>query len=159
MENGAEEDGVEMRAVSIDSFPLSFDEKDEYVDESNGGKSRADDEDGEYGERTLSPRTVTKDNAPSLYRESLTRQNRLFGVSVFVLAGLFVTAYFLMGLSFSPNNIGIFGDETSMRGGSGERTGLLYSVVRIFLTSHHRLASCRLCITCLFCSVSLCANR
>ena len=159
MENGAEEDGVEMRAVSIDSFPLSFDEEDEYVDESNGGKSRADDEDGEYGERTLSPRTVTKDNAPSLYRESVTRQNRLFGVSVFVLAGLFVTAYFLMGLSFSPNNIGIFGDETSMRGGSGERTGFLYSVVRIFLTSHHRLASCRLCITCLFCSVSLCANR
>ena len=122
MENGAEEDGVEMRAVSIDSFPLSFDEDDEYVDESNGGRSSAAyDEDGEYGE-TLSHRTVTKDNAPSIYRESVNRQNRLFGVSVFLLAGLFVAAYFLMGLSFSPSNIGIFGDESSMRGGSGEMT-------------------------------------
>ena len=122
MENGAEEDGVEIRAVSIDSFSLSFDKDDEYIDECSGGRSRADDEDGEYGERTLTPRTVTKDDAPSLYRESVMRQNRLFGVSVFVLAGMFVAAYFMMGLSFSPSNIGIFGDESSMRGGSGERS-------------------------------------
>ena len=122
MENGAEEDGVEIRAVSIDSFSLSFDKDDEYIDKCSGGRSRADDEDGEYGEQTLTPWTVTKDNAPSLYRESVMRQNRLFGVSVFVLAGMFVAAYFMMGLSFSPSNIGIFGDESSMRGGSGERS-------------------------------------
>ena len=119
MENGAEEDGVEIRAVSIDSFSLSFNKDDEYIDECSGGRSRAD---GEYSKRTLTPWTVTKDNAPSLYRESVMRQNRLFGVSVFVLAGMFVAAYFMMGLSFSPSNIGIFGDESSMRGGSGERS-------------------------------------
>ena len=52
MENGAEEDGVEIRAVSIDSFSLSFDKDDEYIDKCSGGRSRAVNEDGEYGERT-----------------------------------------------------------------------------------------------------------
>ena len=99
-----------------------FDKDDEYIDECSGGRSRADKKDGEYGKRTLTTRTVTKDDAPSLYRKSVMRQNRLFGVSVFVLAGMFVAAYFMMGLSFSPSNIGIFGDESSMRGGSGERS-------------------------------------
>jgi hypothetical protein len=54
------------------------------------------------------------------YRASVMRQNRFFSVSMILLAGLFVAAYLLMGLSFTPANIGIFGDESSMRGGSGE---------------------------------------
>jgi glutamine cyclotransferase len=37
-----------------------------------------------------------------------------------VIAGMFIAAYFIMGLSFTPSNIGIFGDESSMKGGSGE---------------------------------------
>jgi hypothetical protein len=173
MENGAEEDGMEMRAVSIDSFPLSFEEDEEYADESSGGMSRdaaAHDRDGDYGERTLAPRTVTKDNAPSIYRESVTRQNRLFGVGVFALAGLFVAAYVLMGLSFSPSNIGIFGDESSMRGGSGERTIDVDPVVRFFspdVASPSCVGYCRefrsglmpaSCTACLFRSVPLCAK-
>lgn len=118
MENGAE-DGLEMRAVPINSF----EEDEEYVDFEKGARPHAAadaDVDGEYGERTLAPRTVTKDIDASFYRASVMRQNRLFGVGVFVLAGMFVAAYFLMGLSFTPSNIGIFGDESSMRGGSGD---------------------------------------
>mmetsp|Transcript_27466 Transcript_27466/g.55491 ORF Transcript_27466/g.55491 Transcript_27466/m.55491 type:complete len:631 (+) Transcript_27466:101-1993(+) len=77
----------------------------------------------EYGERTLSPHTVTK-NSPvannEFYRTSLRRQNCCFGFSVVTIAGLFVAAYFMMGLSFTPSNIGIFGDESHLKGGSGE---------------------------------------
>ena len=54
------------------------------------------------------------------YRASIRRQNRFVGASILVIAGMFFAAYVIMGLSFTPSNIGIFGDESSMKGGSGE---------------------------------------
>ena len=54
------------------------------------------------------------------YRASIRRQNRFVGASILVIAGIFFAAYVIMGLSFTPSNIGIFGDESSMKGGSGE---------------------------------------
>ena len=54
------------------------------------------------------------------YRASIRRQNRFVGASILVIAGIFFAAYVIMGLSFTPSSIGIFGDESSMKGGSGE---------------------------------------
>jgi len=79
--------------------------------------------DSEYGEQTLTPRTVTKNSSVAnndFYHKSVRRQNCCFGASMLTFVGAFVAAYFLMGVSFSPSNIGIFGDESSMKGGSGE---------------------------------------
>jgi hypothetical protein len=138
MENGAE-GGVEMRAVSSSSFSYSFEDDEEFQDGASRVVSSSMDLDGEYGEppranlapprrttRTTTATTRWDDEASSSsssshhYRASVMRQNRFFGVSMILLAGLFVGAYFLMGLSFTPANVGIFGDESSMRGGSGE---------------------------------------
>lgn len=54
------------------------------------------------------------------FRASIRRQNRFVSATMLVIAGMFIVAYFIMGLSFTPSNIGIFGDESSMKGGSGE---------------------------------------
>ena len=77
----------------------------------------------EYVERTLAPHKVTKHTYVAnddLYRTAVRRQNCCFGTSMLTITGLFVAAYVLMGLSFTPSNIGIFGDESSMKGGSGK---------------------------------------
>lgn len=84
--------------------------------------------DSEYGEdslheQTLTPNTVTA-NSPmakaDFYRTSMKRQNICFGTSVFVVVGMFIAAYFYMGIDFSPSNAGIFGDEQAMKGAAGE---------------------------------------
>lgn len=75
------------------------------------------DVDSEYGEQTLTPNVITKED---VYRTTVRRQNCCFGISMITFAGLFVAAYFVMGLSFSPSNIGIFGDESALKGSSGE---------------------------------------
>mmetsp|Transcript_2716 Transcript_2716/g.5850 ORF Transcript_2716/g.5850 Transcript_2716/m.5850 type:complete len:253 (-) Transcript_2716:438-1196(-) len=54
------------------------------------------------------------------YRPSLRCQNRFFGSGVVSIAASFVAAYFLMGISFTPSNIAIYGDEYHFVGGSGE---------------------------------------
>ena len=118
MENGADEE-VEMAVVS----PVSTNSS----DEEEGSVESGSFVDSEYGEPTLTPRVVTKHSRVAnndFYRTSVRRQNCCFGASMLSLAGLFVAAYFLMDMSFSPSNIGIFGDESSVKG-SGERWGPL----------------------------------
>ena len=112
MENGHNEDvyKMEMTEVSVHSSSSS-----EYSVEIE------DDMDSEYGEQTITPQTITtKSNNDFEYRASVRRQNCCFGLSMISFAGLFIAAYFLMGLSFSPSNIGMFGDESAMKGGSGK---------------------------------------
>ena len=77
----------------------------------------------EYGEQTLEPRTVTSRTKSSIknnydFHKAVRKQNCCFGLGMLSFAGLFIAAYFFMGLSFTPANIGIFGDESSMKGGS-----------------------------------------
>mmetsp|Transcript_8767 Transcript_8767/g.18887 ORF Transcript_8767/g.18887 Transcript_8767/m.18887 type:complete len:287 (-) Transcript_8767:148-1008(-) len=79
----------------------------------------------EEEERTMTPRTVTPNSSVANdefynYKTTVRRQNCCFGFGMLSFAGMFVGAYFLMGLSFSPSNIGIFGDEWTHKGGSGE---------------------------------------
>lgn len=80
--------------------------------------------DSEYGEQTLEPQTVTSSTKSSIknndfyYKKSVRQQNCCFGLGMISFAGLFIAAYFFMGLSFTPANIGIFGDESAMKGGS-----------------------------------------
>ncbi|KAL7541193.1 hypothetical protein ACHAXR_010715 [Thalassiosira sp. AJA248-18] len=118
MEDGDEDMlDVEMAAVSTNSSDDEFS-----VESVESGSFTASDVDSEYGEQTITPRTVTR-NTPvannDFYRTSVKRQNCCFGASMVTLAGLFISAYFLMGLSFSPSNIGIFGDDSYLKGGSG----------------------------------------
>ena len=101
-------------------IPASFSDDDDDDDE--------EEVENEYGERTLAPRTVTQHSSVAkndFYKASVRRQNCCFGTSMLSLAGVFVAAYFVMGLSFTPNNIGIFGDESSMKGGSGKISSLI----------------------------------
>ena len=80
--------------------------------------------DSEYGEQTLEPQTVNSSTKSSIknndfyYKKSVRQQNCCFGLGMISFAGLFIAAYFFMGLSFTPANIGIFGDESAMKGGS-----------------------------------------
>lgn len=84
--------------------------------------------DSEYGEeilheQTITPKTVTAKSSAAnndFYMKSMRRQNICFGSSVFLLAGMFIAAYFYSDISFTPANAGIFGDETAMKGVSGE---------------------------------------
>eukprot|EP00574_Skeletonema_japonicum_P002137 CAMPEP_0201718952 /NCGR_PEP_ID=MMETSP0593-20130828/4329_1 /ASSEMBLY_ACC=CAM_ASM_000672 /TAXON_ID=267983 /ORGANISM="Skeletonema japonicum, Strain CCMP2506" /LENGTH=674 /DNA_ID=CAMNT_0048209339 /DNA_START=123 /DNA_END=2147 /DNA_ORIENTATION=- len=84
--------------------------------------------DSEYGEdslheRTLTPTTVSANSSAAgadFYRTSMKRQNICFGSTVFLVVGVFIAAYFYMDISFSPSNVGMFGDEKSMKGASGE---------------------------------------
>ena len=91
--------------------------------DSDGGFS-ADEIDSEYGEQVLKPRSaasrVPSNNETYSYKSEVRKQNCFFGSSMISVAGLLIAAYFLMGLSFTPANIGIFGDETNMKGSSGE---------------------------------------
>jgi len=94
------------------------------------GSDAASDAGGEYGELTLAPNdnvVANKTKSSSImannrdfYRSTVRRQNCCFGISMISVAGAFLAAYLLMGLSFSPSNIGIFGDESSLKGGSGK---------------------------------------
>ena len=96
------------------------------VSEDSGGGFSVDELDSEYGdgEQVLRPRSaesrVPSSNGFYNYKSEVRKQNCFFGSSVISVAGLLIAAYFLMGLSFTPANIGIFGDETNMKGSSGE---------------------------------------
>ena len=125
MENGHNEDvyEMEMTEVSVHSSSSS----DEYSVEIE------DDMDSEYGEQTITPQTITnKSNNDFEYRTSVRRQNCCFGLSMISFAGLFIAAYFLMGLSFTPSNIGMFGDESAMKGGSGKTLHKKYELYICF---------------------------
>ena len=116
----AEEYDLEM--VNVDDVPTySSDEDDEY-----------DTTDSEYGEGSSHrgqsmkrrPGSAAKSNSSvaktDFFRKSIRRQNICFGSSVLLLVGVFIAAYSYMDLSFSPANVGIFGDEIAMKGSSGE---------------------------------------
>lgn len=115
----AEEYDLEM--VNVDDVPTySSDEDDEY-----------DTTDSEYGEGSSHhqsmkqrPGSAAKSNSsvakPDFFRKSIRRQNICFGSSILLLVGVFIAAYSYMDLSFSPANVGIFGDEIAMKGSSGE---------------------------------------
>ena len=98
------------------------------VDDSPSDEFDPTDVDSEYGEveQTLKPKIVTAANKSyatninDFYKISIRRQNICFGSSVFFMVGMFIAAYFYMGVSFSPANVGIFGDELSMKGAAGE---------------------------------------
>ena len=111
MENGHNEDVYEMEMAEVSVHSSSSDEYSVEIE---------DDMDSEYGEQTITPQTVTNKSNDFEYRTSVRRQNCCFGLSMISFAGLFIAAYFLMGLSFSPSNIGMFGDESAMKGGSGK---------------------------------------
>ena len=122
MEHDDDIDGdMEMQEVSVHSSS-----SDEYSVEIEQGSSSLDLE-NEYGEQTITPQTITKsniskadDHSNDFYKTTVRRQNCCFGLSMISFAGLFIAAYFYMGMSFTPSNIGIFGDESSMKGGSGK---------------------------------------
>ena len=123
MENCDDEYNLEMKVIDTNISASDSDESIEILEHGSAGASSASDVDSEYGERTLTPRTVTKHSSVAnndYYRQGVRRQNFCFGASMLSFAGLFVAAYFLMGLSFTPSNIGIFGDENALKGGSGE---------------------------------------
>ena len=120
VENRDADDGMEMAAVTTNSS-----DDDSHSFGSDGSFSTSDVDSAEYGEvQTITPRTVTKNSSAAnndFYGKSMRRQNCCFGTSMVTFAGLILAAYFLMGLSFTPSNMGIFGDESSMKGGSGKR--------------------------------------
>lgn len=101
------------------------------VSADSGGGFSVDELDSEYGDGEQAEQVLNvsaESRAPSTsnnefynYKSEVRKQNCLFGSSVMSVAGLLIAAYFLMGLSFTPANIGIFGDETNMKGSSGER--------------------------------------
>eukprot|EP01082_Thalassiosira_pseudonana_P003016 g3450.t1 g3450 contig12:2098874-2101171(-) len=102
--------------------PMSFSDDEHSFDDNDGPPSDLDNEYGDVGndngvtkEHSMKPK-----NRHDFYRASIRRQNCCFGSSMVTLAGLFVAAYFVMGLSFTPSNIGIFGDESTMKGTTGE---------------------------------------
>ena len=124
------EGDMEMADVSVQSAS-----SDEYSVEIEEGSSSLDLE-NEYGEQTITPRTITRSNiskadghSDDFYKTTVRRQNCCFGLSMISFAGLFIAAYFYMGMSFTPSNIGIFGDESSMKGGSGK----IDCVLQIFI--------------------------
>eukprot|EP00970_Alexandrium_tamarense_P001449 scaffold145_cov195-Alexandrium_tamarense.AAC.93 len=99
--------------------PMSFSDDEHSFDDNDGPPSDLDSEYGDVGndngvtkEHSMKPK-----NRHDFYRASIRRQNCCFGSSMVTLAGLFVAAYFVMGLSFTPSNIGIFGDESTMKAG------------------------------------------
>ncbi|KAL9187792.1 hypothetical protein ACHAXT_006170 [Thalassiosira profunda] len=92
-------------------------------DEDSDSDSNVDSEYGEPGEHVVRPRVVTEKSPVAkheFYQAAVRRQNCFFGLSMVTVAGLFLAAYFFMGLSFTPSNIGIFGDESALKGGAGE---------------------------------------
>ena len=113
-------DEYDLEMVNVPTDEFSSDDEDEY-----------DTTDSEYGEGSLHEQTMTQRSAATaksdssaekngFYKKSIRRQNICFGSSVFLLVGLFIAAYSYMDLSFSPANVGIFGDEIAMKGASGE---------------------------------------
>mmetsp|Transcript_39230 Transcript_39230/g.83761 ORF Transcript_39230/g.83761 Transcript_39230/m.83761 type:complete len:326 (-) Transcript_39230:427-1404(-) len=120
VEDGDEEDGVTIATMEMTAV-ATISSDDEHSVES--GSFPTSDVDSDYGEQTLTPKTVTKNTVAKsndFYRAAVQRQNRYFGASMVAIAGSFLAAYILMGLTFTPSNIGIFGDESSMKGGLGE---------------------------------------
>ena len=131
-----EDDEYDLKDVDVEeanSSSSASDEEEYSVEFVNEEEGSATDEEGyttalsdidsEYGERTLEPQTVTRGSTMDkneFYQTSVRRQNCFFGGSMLMFAGLFVVAYFYMGLSFTPSNIGIFGDESAMKGSAGK---------------------------------------
>lgn len=135
---GDEEGGLELPTASLASTNRRS-KDDEYIvdlDEDRSNNDNDDDdefsssENGNGGSRfqSLSTPSKLKRTLPTTssttnsfeYRTSVRRQNCFFGVSVLSLTMAFIAAYLLMGLSFTPSNIGIFGDESTRKGGSGK---------------------------------------
>ena len=109
-------DEYDLEMVNVDEY--SSDEDYEY-----------DTTDSEYGEgsshdQSIKRRPAAKSNSSvaktDFFKKSIRRQNICFGSSVLLLVGVFIAAYSYMDLSFSPANVGIFGDEVAMKGSSGE---------------------------------------
>ncbi len=114
-DNNSDQYDLEMVNVEVPAY--SSDDEDEF-----------DTTDSEYGEDSLHERAITPNNTMNtkslsksdFYKKSMRRQNICFGSSVFALVGMFIAAYFYMDISFSPADVGIFGDEIAMKGASGE---------------------------------------
>jgi len=119
MRDSKNSDQYDLEMVNVEIPAYSSDDEDEF-----------DTTDSEYGEdslqeRKITPKTITAAKSSStaksdFYKKSLRRQNICFGSSVFALVGMFIAAYFYMDISFSPAEVGIFGDEIAMKGASGE---------------------------------------
>lgn len=124
--NEDEADGVEFPVGTANTRNI----EDEYIVDLDEDISN-DDNDDEFissedventnGESRLKHSYPTTSRSISYeYRTSVRRQNCFFGISVLSLTMAFIATYLLMGLSFTPANIGIFGDESSRKGGSGK---------------------------------------
>ena len=135
--------GVELPVVSslaaANNNTTSRSNEDEYIVDLNEDNFIDDEddeseEDAEYGNNESRFHSLSKPSptmkhpfsasTPSSnnsfeYRTLVRRQNCFFGVSVLSVTVVFIAAYLLMGLSFTPANIGIFGDESSRKGESG----------------------------------------
>jgi hypothetical protein len=132
---GDEEGGLELPTASLASTNRRS-KDDEYIidlDEDRSNNDNDDDdefsssENGNGGFHSLSSPSKMKRPLPTTsttksfeHRASVRRQNCFFGVSVISLTMAFIAAYLFMGLSFTPANIGIFGDESTRKGGSGK---------------------------------------
>ena len=133
-EGGDMEMAVVHQSTSSDSDFSTEITAEEYHGGSPSSNHNNLDLDSEYGEQTLEPQTVTSSTKSSIknndfyYKKSVRQQNCCFGLGMISFAGLFIAAYFFMGLSFTPANIGIFGDESAMKGGSSGKLflGRLY---------------------------------
>jgi hypothetical protein len=79
-----------------------------------------DDLDSEYGEVEIEEDTDKPSLPRGYYKKYVRRQNFFFGISLMHIVAAFIAAYFLMDMSFTRSNIGIFGDEVQMEGSSGE---------------------------------------
>jgi hypothetical protein len=129
-----EGEGLELPAASL---AYSRSNEDEYIVDLDEDRSNNDDDDdddefsssenGNGGFHSLSSPSKMKRPLPTTsttksfeHRASVRRQNCFFGVSVISLTMAFIAAYLFMGLSFTPANIGIFGDESTRKGGSGK---------------------------------------
>ena len=99
--------------VDLDEDISNDDNDDEFI-------SSEDLENTNSESRLKSPFPATSRTNSYEYRTSVRRQNCFFGISVLSLTMAFIATYLLMGLSFTPANIGIFGDESSRKGGSGK---------------------------------------
>ena len=124
-----EADGVELPVGCVGSANTRSNE-DEYIvdldedisnDENDDEFISSEDVENTNGESRLKiPFPATSRSNSYEYRTSVRRQNCFFGISVLSLTMAFIATYLFMGLSFTPANIGIFGDESSRKGGSGK---------------------------------------
>lgn len=114
--------------MRADEYDLEMVDMDEFSSDEDGEYDTTDSEYGEgssHHEQSIKRRpAAAKSNSSAaktdFFRKNIRRQNICFGSSVLLLVGVFIAAYSYMDLSFSPANVGIFGDEVAMKGSSGE---------------------------------------